>query len=176
MAIAHKEVWIELGKVERDLTNPMRAVDTREDTVLFAQRSEALERHADSRKRDNGIEDCEARVLALLTEPLDCFFEGIAEVVVTNWVGVFDLVRFCGRGLDDVAYSLLAGSVDRRKVNDDILRLPDDVAKHSVDANRCIVHKDTGLDRSMQVLRHCFPRDVELLRVLVSNEGVRTSL
>lgn len=77
MAIAHEEVRVEGGEVQRDMADSMGPINKTEDAFFFADRNQSLKWHAVARHRSYGIEDSELRVVTLGAGLLHCGSEEV---------------------------------------------------------------------------------------------------
>lgn len=77
-------------------------------------------------------------------------------------------------GLAYANQSLLDGSVDGVKVDDDIFLLVDQISENSVDGARGILDDDTFVCWGMYKLCDAFSRFVQEVNVLISEKFIRT--
>lgn len=174
VTIAHIEVWVQLLQVKWNASNAVSAINTAQDAMIAAEFSETLIRHANAWLGNNSIIDGDTWVLALGLDLFDRRFELVAKIRVRDWICVFDTLRRRGCSLSDICHSLTTSTIDCSKVYDDIARLVDKVAKHSVGASGGIWNEDTSFDWGIEELCDGLARLVEQLRVVVSNEHIRS--
>jgi hypothetical protein len=107
---------------------------------------------------------------------LDSLFELGDKVVIRQGICVVDHVcsRRCRFG--DVCDGLATGTIDGRKVDDDISRLIDQVAKHSVGTGAGIGDENTAFDGGIEEFCDSFPGLIEQSGIVVTNENIRSFL
>lgn len=69
MTITDEEVGVQLLQIQGDLTDTVRAVDQTEDAVFLAHLGDPLKWEADSRDRDDGLEDADLGRQAVVQDP-----------------------------------------------------------------------------------------------------------
>jgi hypothetical protein len=140
VAIAHKEIGIELTQVQRNMANAVSSVDHTQDAVLLAHPCQALEWEANSWNRDDSIEDGDSRNIAIVDDARDGLREGIEDVGMSAGESVSKILagadlaqRDLRVGLDDRSKSFLNGAIDGVEVENAVLLLVHQIPQDCVD-------------------------------------------
>jgi hypothetical protein len=142
VAVAHKEVGVELAQVEAEMPNPMRAVHERQHPELFTHAHQPLERQSEARHAHNGIKDRDPHHSAALLLLLYRRSESVDDDIIARGKLDRDLYADRGRGLLNVLDAVLARVVDKVEIDDAVAGLEDERAQDGVDAGGGIGDED----------------------------------
>ena len=84
VAVADKEVRIEFGEAERDLTDTVGSIDTREDPFLAAYVGQTFEWPTNAWLRGNGVENGKLGFLVCLPDLFQDLFEVAADIMTRD--------------------------------------------------------------------------------------------
>lgn len=176
MTIRDQEIRIQPRQIQRDMSNPVRGIDTAQHAQPSALLGQPLKRKPQPRHRTDGIEHRHLGPQPLPLQALNDIDEPRHHLLMlTGELIALHLPRRDGRvRLQDGEDGLLARGVDGVEIHDHVLLgLVEQVAQHRVDAQRGVLHEDARVERRVEEAGDAAPRPKEQVRVGVAHEFVR---
>lgn len=135
MAVAHKEIGIQLAQIQRNLPNAVGTVNQTENAVLLAHLGDPFERETNSRYGYDGFEKTDLRIQSIVQDPRYglrqriedlrmCAGKRIGKVLSMSHLAQLNLRV----GLHDGSQRFLTGSINGVEIDDAVFLLVLEVA------------------------------------------------
>jgi hypothetical protein len=141
VTVAHEKVGVELGQIQRDLSDPMGSIDHAQNVIFFAHLGDPLKGKANSRDRNDSLEHADLGCQTIVQDSRNRLGQGVEDLRVgtRQCIGKVlpmpDLskleLRIC---LNQGDQGFLNGPIDGVKIDDTVVLLVDQITQDRIDA------------------------------------------